>query len=279
MPNQLPNAARSSDDPKILHLCINVPGEEDRRARMSNQAQKLEITLTFVNGVDGRQARMDDFPGFDGTKRQRFQAKPITKAELACTASHERALKTFLADDADFAVVLEDNAQINPRYLATIANIARAVDGFDVIRLERRKAYKTKYRAFAGENYTLYAEPNVGNGATGMLYSRMGARKVLKSLERYWYAFDTHLGFFWRHKLNIFVVHGSLVERSQTRSLIDTYSPERTATPAHRASLPVYLAARGERLLHEVMKHIFAPLNARKLKPRAALHPSHPVAA
>ncbi len=58
----------------------------------------------------------------------------------------------------------------------------------------------------------------IGHGATGFVFSKIGAKKLFKSLKSYSQAYDTHIGIYWKYNLYIVALADSLIKPSGCES-------------------------------------------------------------
>jgi glycosyl transferase family 25 len=224
---------------------------------MEAEAQRVGIDLEFVQAIDGKELRLDAASGYDREGRLR-RAPDLKPAEVACVLSHKNALKRFLASDAYAAVILEDDAVLSEKLAAFAMAAASLPIAWDAINLESRKRKPIRPAiARFDSGIGLYASAWLSAGATGWMYSKSGAKKVLDSLENFRHAYDTHLGFFWRYGLMALCTDPPLVHQGGSASTIGSgrLFSEKELTIAQ------WLRTRKERIEHEFRKQISAYMN------------------
>lgn len=239
-------------------FCINLERDVHRRRTMEQIAAEHSFPFEFIDAVAGAEISPDQFEqfGYDRNARNRAYAD-LEKNEVACLLSHKKALNRFLEGNDEYCVVLEDDAGLSPDFDEAVSYLTQRVTGWDLIKLECRTRSPQGYPIMKLEishPLILFSPLRSSLGATGILYSREGARKLLHSLSRFHHAFDTHLGFGWKYDLHAAEVFPSLVyERKDGLSSIGGRTGK-----TRRKSPQAWLLARQERMIHSFMKRVFA---------------------
>lgn len=122
-----------SDD--VRTWVINLDRATDRLARIAAQLDRLGLAWTRLPAVDARafsaaqRAALDD-----ATYRRRHGMTPLP-GELGCYLSHVEVMRAFLASDARFAVVLEDDVLLHDTLPAVLAGLVRQPQRWDMVKL------------------------------------------------------------------------------------------------------------------------------------------------
>jgi glycosyl transferase, family 25 len=250
----------------VLILCINLQRSPERREMMEAEARRAGIDVTFVQAIDGTALSLDMAPGYD--RRGRLQHAPDLKPnEVACVLSHKAALGTFLASDAPAAVVLEDDAVLSDRFIDFVEGVASLPIAWNAVNLENRvrkqlRPAVTRFDFGIG----LHASAWLSWGATGWLYSRDGAERIVHSLRHFRHAYDTHMGLFWRNGVTALCADPPVVSsRYDILSTISIPGEERVFNQKE-LSLRQLLSSRRERIVHEIRKEIGARITLARLK-------------
>jgi glycosyl transferase family 25 len=234
---------------------------------MQVEAERAGIKLSFVQAVDGRSLNLDEVPGYDREGRLRH-APDLKPNEVACVLSHKAALETFLASGAKAAVVLEDDAVLSDCLAPFVEAMVRLPIAWNAVNLENwnHKPLRPALITF-DFGVGLHASAWLSAGAAGWLYSRDGAARILCSLQSFRHAYDTHIGFFWRHGISALCVHPPLVRQAGvTPSTIATPDQPVRTVPLEELTFTQFLRTRRERLEHEFRKEIEARLTFIRLK-------------
>lgn len=189
----------------LLHLVINLPSSLERRAKIDNQTKALGLEVDFVEAINGKTLNMDNLPRFDHERRVRETAVEMSASEHACLASHLKALTLFLQSDSFFCTVSEDDVVYSKEFIEKTNFLISRTEGWDYIKLLNEGVHYplVSYSADSRVDYlTLTFPKNLSYCSNCILYTRPGARKVLKYFDNYWNSFDTQLGYITcKHKL------------------------------------------------------------------------------
>ncbi len=105
-------------NPNIIFYVINLDGSDERLANVTKTLGGQGIDFVRISAFDGRRAEPTSFSEYSENKALNYMGRKLTGGELGCYFSHLNCAKAFLASDAEFAVVLEDD--MNPS--ADLAN-------------------------------------------------------------------------------------------------------------------------------------------------------------
>ncbi|HEV2516944.1 MAG TPA: glycosyltransferase family 25 protein [Devosia sp.] len=157
---------------------INLARRPDRRAFMQQQADRLGLQFDYIDAVDAR----TDAPEFTEIEVQAGLHGRISRGDLACTLSHRKFWRLFLASGEPYAVVLEDDAILADDCAQFFTDTGWIPPGADVVKLERygrhrpmfmdrdtRPAHSRRVGRFYGKSA----------GTAGYVVSAAGARMLL----------------------------------------------------------------------------------------------------
>ena len=157
---------------------INLARRTDRRASLERQLDRLGIKAERIEAV----TPTDLSPAQRARHCDTGKLHWVTEPELSCSLSHHIALRTFLASEAEHALVLEDDVVLAPGLPALLAS---PMPSCDVLRLEtfaspqylRSKPFA---RIAQGE---LFAMHGWCWGTAAYVISRRGAEILLADTE------------------------------------------------------------------------------------------------
>lgn len=93
---------------------VALATENPRRAEIAGKLDTLGIAFDFYDAVDGRTGLSSDWESqIDRPAATRAMHRPMSDAEFACALSHREIYRAFLASDANFALILEDDALVD----------------------------------------------------------------------------------------------------------------------------------------------------------------------
>lgn len=81
---------------------------------MEKQFKSLSIDYSIVNAVDGKLFNFANL--YSNDLWIQHYGKPGTQGEKGCALSHRNALQSMLDEGHDYALILEDDIELNPRF-------------------------------------------------------------------------------------------------------------------------------------------------------------------
>ena len=91
---------------------INLDHAKDRYRSVSENLDKLKIPFTRISAVYGKKLS-EPIENFSSLSYMIRTGKSQNNAEIGCYFSHIKTLKCFLETKFDYALILEDDAQIS----------------------------------------------------------------------------------------------------------------------------------------------------------------------
>lgn len=114
---------------------INLDRAPDRLQRIAGQLQRLGLPWTRLRAIDARDMTKEQAARLDeATYRRRHGMTPLP-GELGCYLSHVEVLRRFLAGDADFALVLEDDVLLHDSLPVVLQGLLRHRARWDMVKL------------------------------------------------------------------------------------------------------------------------------------------------
>ncbi|WP_026279168.1 MULTISPECIES: glycosyltransferase family 25 protein [unclassified Thioalkalivibrio] len=209
---------------------ISLDRAVERRAAVTRRLRSCGVEPEFVPAVDGR--CLSDFEARQrGYRASRFR-QPLQASEIGCVLSHFRALRLFLKTGEESCVILEDDAEIASNFVEQVRRLESGISGWDLIKLENRPGTVKGPVVAHVEGMDVFVSLRPGFGATGFVYSRLGARKVLDSWEAaFSRPYDTLLSQAWKKRLCILQVFPALAWEDGGESMMDGRVPRTSGPP------------------------------------------------
>jgi glycosyl transferase, family 25 len=114
---------------------INLDRAPDRLARIAAQLQRLGLPFTRLPAVDARALTSGQRAALDEPAYRRKHGMAPLMGELGCYLSHVAVLRAFVAGDAEFALVLEDDPRLHDSLPAVLQGLMRHAGRWDVAKL------------------------------------------------------------------------------------------------------------------------------------------------
>jgi glycosyl transferase, family 25 len=165
----------------------------------------------------------------------------LVAGEIACYLSHVRALQTFLASDADHALILEDDVEID----ADIVDVLSVIGGLQqrprIVKLEGLQASRDVHYPVASigpRDILMMFKPTTG--AAGYYINRAGAAVIVSRALPVREPFDAFLRQYWLHGVEVLEARPFPVRQRPLGTMIAGRDGQR------RAALPMpYRMIRG----------------------------------
>jgi len=201
---------------------INLDRSPQRLADMLPRLEELGVAFERVPGVDGMALSEGEFAA--QTRENRYY-KPLRRGEVGCQLSHLKTLQSFLASDARYALVLEDDALFQPGFMDALrAAIAlrdreqEPVRQWDVLKLNRHRRRHVDL-APLGEGHRLVEYGlSVPITTAAALWTRSAAETWVRMYRGTRRPIDCDLQHPWEYGLRIRSVHPAVVVQGNVAS-------------------------------------------------------------
>lgn len=113
---------------RMATFLINLDGSDARLARASAGLNAAGLAFTRIPAFDGRGKAPEDLPRYNPDVAQRGFGRKLVGGEVGCFLSHIRAAEAFLASDATYGLVLEDDLTVPTDAAATLEALLNTLD-------------------------------------------------------------------------------------------------------------------------------------------------------
>ncbi len=186
-------------------IVINLDRCTDRLAQVRTQLEARQLSFYRLAATDALAMTETERHRYYSEELNRTQYhKLLSPGEIACYASHLRACEYLLTTDWDYAVVLEDDVQLDERFCTALSQIPALTRPWDLIKLgaPSRKPIIEKTPLSDGFSLCAYAKTPICSHA--QVISRSGAEKILKHRQPFGRPADVDLQFPWETSLAIY---------------------------------------------------------------------------
>ncbi|MCI6982547.1 MAG: glycosyltransferase family 25 protein [Akkermansia muciniphila] len=220
----------------VILYYINLDRDTARRDDMEQQAREQGVVLHRIPGVFGADLKPEDLRSYDDKRRKRLSTASLGKGELGCLLSHVKAINAFLASDAEYAVIFEDDAVILPEFSDKLRYIIEHSSGWGYVKLysDPTKMYETDLSP-EGAEVKLAFHKKLPWKAVAYMLTTEAARTLLNLFNKsYWLPYDAQLAYFlMRYDIpapgvmeNIVSTHFPFNEESSINAIEDRRVPE-----------------------------------------------------
>lgn len=107
-------------------LVINLPEDAVRRASIEGQLRSSDLPYEFIPAINGSVLSTEERRrNYDARRFARNEGRPALPGELGCALSHIAAYRLIVERQIPFALILEDDAWLNPNVSQLLEAIER----------------------------------------------------------------------------------------------------------------------------------------------------------
>lgn len=218
----------------IVTYLINLDDSTDRLATATQSLHAANMDFERVSAYDARQKNPLEIPGYDEQGALGYMGRKLKGGELGCYMSHLDCARRFLATDADYAVVLEDDMTIAASDAKKV--ILDALTWLQTQRFEwylinigalKRKIF-TPINSFDG--HQLSRAHYFPMTTTGLVWSRAGAEAFIRSYNPIFAPVDNYFRYWLTDNNKGLSIYPPLVVPSGAESEIDGAATKRKTT-------------------------------------------------
>lgn len=176
----------------IIYLAINLRHAQSRRDNLKEQELRCGIRIQLVEAVSGADLTDEQKAMYNAEKRSKIYTKQLTLNEQACVHSFRKALATFLASDAQYAVIMEDDVTLESNFTEGVNFIIKRLGGWKSCKLytEASQMYEIM-PAIEGAPLQPIFPRKFPWGAVCYLHSRQSAEILLENMKDFYLPADT----------------------------------------------------------------------------------------
>jgi glycosyl transferase family 25 len=200
---------------KIVSYVINLDRSIDRWHHIRDQANRLGLAVERVAGVDAQKIGPLEQLNYNEKAFVRGNGRPMLPQEHGCYLAHLKALQTFLASDAQCAVIMEDDVELAGDLFDRVKAIHETAPYADVTKLLNHRAvmFRKTAQTTAGDLIGKCAFGPQGSAAC-YLVTRQGAEQLLIALREISFPFDIALERAWATKVRVYTVKDNVLNLS-----------------------------------------------------------------
>lgn len=205
---------------------INLDSSHERRTSIEAELRAAGVThAERVPAFDGREIDLATAVDCDLDRAKRYLGRPLRGAEYGCYRSHLDCIDRFLATDADYGIVLEDDGQVAPDFVAVVEEalaILRAQsEPWDMLHLgpNKMKIYTPLHTLTAG--HKLVKAHYFPMMTTALLWTREGARHVQEHYAKVTMPVDTQFREILTERASGYAIWPPVAHQSGVESDID----------------------------------------------------------
>ncbi len=210
---------------------VSLSSASERRKLISEQLDKLNLKYTFFDAVLGSQ--IYDIPSeYSDSLAHKNENRPLTKGEVGCAASHRNLYSLISQSEEPYALILEDDAQINPDLPSFLAAIEPHLKDSMIVTLERCDCYKKKNALSIYKDYKMVEPKFIREGSiaqtAGYIITKQAAELIKDINKPVSFPADS-----WGHYIGKVAFKGIIPSQTLIHQNIDIESQTQTNGKVH----------------------------------------------
>ena len=212
---------------------INLDTSTERLTQADVQLKKYDIDYEKISAVDGRKLDVFKYPNYDSAQAWISMGRDLLGAEIGCYLSHVKCIEAFLASDADYGIVLEDDLQIDSDFLIVIDQAIELLNKENLdwylinIGSNKKKISRCIKKIEGHSLLKAYYFPVL---TLGLVWSRIGAQEFLSSQKKICSPIDVTLQSWLTSNAKGLSFYPALIHPTGVESDIDTPSKANSHT-------------------------------------------------
>jgi glycosyl transferase, family 25 len=185
---------------------INLDRAPERLARIAGQLQRLGLGFTRLSAVDARTLTADQRGALDEAAYRRQHGMTPVLGELGCYLSHVQAMRAFIASEAAFALILEDDVLLHDSLPAVLQGLMAVPDRWDMVKLSAVHSGTPMPYTPVAPGHHLAVMLSRCTGSSAYLLNRAAAQAYLQGLLPMQLPYDHVFDQGWRFGLKVRLV-------------------------------------------------------------------------
>ena len=185
---------------------INLDKSTHSREFMENQFKKLQIPITRISAVYGKELPMVFKK--NAKKQQNFfiHNTKLNDGEIGVTKTYFDLWKKISTQDEDFSIILEDDALLTNNFFEDLQSLLNLITPNDFIDIAGKKGF---YPLEKNAYLTKFLTP--GCTMLGQIIGKQAAKKLAQNLTHYYAPIDVLKQDIFRHKVNVYTTNKNYI--------------------------------------------------------------------
>lgn len=159
---------------------INMKSSKERWASTHSRLNELGLDAERWDATVGKALSSSEVSKwYDNVKNKTSHHRDLTAGEIGCHISHQRLWEKIVADNIPYALILEDDLEIDDT-LPDILEAIQKLNNWELIKLFDNRDLPFIDSVAINNTFTLGNYLKVPNGCLGYILSLEGAKKLLK---------------------------------------------------------------------------------------------------
>ena len=168
-----------------LIYVINLPEATQRRAHVASRLKNAALNYEMVNGVKGSELSPEEISqAYDSHANRKHYRRALSVGEIGCYLSHRECWQKLLSSRRKWAVILEDDIEIENQ-LANLLYVIPENMNCDIVKLSDDSRCKVIAHKVLPPHFEWVTYKRIPNCTTGYIITRSGAEKLLSRTKIY----------------------------------------------------------------------------------------------
>lgn len=209
---------------------IALKTSEDRRKAMAERLDHHGLAFQFIDAIHGASLPQDQIDSALSASRQYHHASPMSKGAIGGYMSHMAAWQTIADNDAEMALVLEDDAFLHDDIHEILGRITRLKDKVDIVNLHFRGGRTLIDVAQLSPQHRLTSCRYNSIGAESYIITKKAALHLLDHAKPIIHEVDLLINRWWDHGLHILTINPPVAHEDDSPTTIG-YPSQNPAWP------------------------------------------------
>ena len=244
-------------DDKIRYYVINLDRSKRRMKEFEAAFSKTNLKIERIAAIDGKLIDTNSFSNDSICRKE--MGRSIQKGEVGCFLSHKKALEKFLSTNSQYAILFEDDAIPNDEFKATIEDLSEKFLKYNhstaAINLGAVD-FKYSSKLLPIQDNMLRCAHRFPMLATGVLWTRSGAKTFLEKASSVTMPYDNFLRFLFSGTNNVFSLQPPIIHSSGIESDIEARNGSKRRSTQNRSKYYFFIKQR--RIFRDKLRALIA---------------------
>jgi len=183
-------------------MIVHLERSKERLPQVKHLETILPTPVSVLNAVDGRDSsvKFSNYAKNSYSPRYPFELSP---AEIATFLSHRECWNRIIAMKADYALIVEDDVELDPNLFDELFRRAQKVlKQGDYLRIPFKSREKSS-KVILNEDFKIFEPSVIGLGMQCQLVTKEAAKRLLKASESFDRPVDTFIQMRWLHNVRV----------------------------------------------------------------------------
>jgi len=173
---------------------INLDCAQDRMLSMDQQLCAIDVNYERIPAIKGNSLTETEINiEYSAALNKKYFRADLSLGEIGCYISHKNVWRKMVAENIEFAVILEDDMIIENNFIK-LFSLTETLKKYDLIKLADNRNHQPKKISKLEQPFELINFTKIPNCATGYTINLAGAKKLL-SREKFYRPVDIDMQF------------------------------------------------------------------------------------